>query len=444
MGNFLNQFDNNYKPNDTTKKETPLRAERTIQGNTKKIVGSEHMIERDETHHKRKLIRYGIIGASVLVACLSAFLIFRMINQVAVKDFVGTSISDAKTWGLSNKVTIEAESRFDLAYDEGIIIEQGKKADSNIQKGSILKLVVSMGPDPDEVIELPDFSKMTTSEVYEWKQEVRGLNVNINEEYNEKVDKNKFIKKEFTDSSITEETYTRKDGLLLYMSKGEEVFEKNISVPDFAEKTKAEVQTWASENGVKVTFEERASDTIAVDFIISQSSEAGTKVAKNDEMTIAVSLGKAVTVPNFNGLTMEEAGVYPGLEVQIQTRYHSDIAYGKIISQSEPAGKEMIGEFALVTVVYSVGKPYIDNLIGSSEKDIPEYFYNFTSQGANITYTVTYVDSSEAKGSIVSMSKYGQYISIKEHIDISVSKGNLVGNSGEHESEQEELEEAVG
>ncbi len=444
MSNFLKQFDNSdYKENSVQEKkeEATSRVTRATKGNdSKNMISSDHIMERDENHHKRKLIRYGIIGGSTLVVCLFAFLIFRMMNQVAVKDFVGTSINDAKTWGLANKITIETYSEYNLEYDEGVIIAQGKEVESNIQKGSILKFTVSMGANPDEEIELPDFSKMSTSEVYAWKQEVKALNVNINEEYNDKVDKNKFIKSEFTDSSITEENYTRKDGLLIYMSKGEEVFEKNITVPNFIEKAKVEVETWASENGVKVIFEEKDSDAILSDTVISQSIAVGEKVAKNDEMTIVISLGIAVTVPNFNGLTMDEAAGYLGLEVQIQTRYSSDVAYGKVISQSEPAGKELIGDSLQVTVIYSLGRPYIDNLVGGSEKDIPEYFYNFTSQGANITYTVTYIDSSEPKGTIVSVSKYGQYIGLKDHVEISVSKGNLAGADVQSEGSGEDDE----
>lgn len=448
MSNFLNQFDNNdYKGNSIQgkkKEEVTSRVARaTKENDSKKIVSSDHIMERDESHHKRKLIRYGIIGGSVLAVCLFAFLTFRMMNQVAVKDFVGTPINDAKTWGLANKITIETDSEYNLEYDEGAIISQDKKVESNIQKGSILKLIVSMGADPDEEIELPDFSKMSTSEVYAWKQEIKALNVNVNEEYSDKVDKNKFIKTELMDSSVTEENYTRKDGLLIYMSKGEEVFEKNITVPNFVEKVKAEVEMWASENGVKVIFEEKASDTVSSDIVISQSVEAGEKVAKNDEMTFVISLGVAVIVPNFNEFTMDEAASYLGLEIQIQTRYSSDVAYGKVISQSEPAGKELVGDSLQVTVIYSLGRPYIDNLVGSSEKDIPEYFYSFTSQGANITYKVTYVDSSESKGTIVSMSKYGQYIGLKDHVEVSVSKGNLAGEDVQS-GDFSEGDEAVG
>lgn len=389
------------------------------------ITGPEHVVEKDTGYHKRKLIRYGVIAFAVLAVCLSAFLIFRFVNQVEVKNFVGTSLSDAKTWGLANSVTLETETVYNLEYDENIIVEQDKEADSKIQKGSVLKLKVSKGPDPEEQIEIPDFKTMNTAEVREWKQEIKALNVSINEEYSETVDEGAFIRMEFTSSSVTAETYTRQDGLLVYMSKGAEVFEKNITVPDFADKTKAEVEVWVKENGIEATYEEAASDTILAGNVISQSAAAGEKVAKNDEMTFTISLGKSVTVPNFNNLTMDAAEALTNLAVTVQRRYSTSVSYGKVISQSEAAGTELVGDSPSVTVQYSIGKPYIDNLIGTSEKDLPEYFYGFSSQGANITYSVTYIDSSEPKGNIVKMSKYAEYVGLETNVNIYVSKGNL-------------------
>jgi hypothetical protein len=75
-------------------------------------------------------------------------------------------------------------------------------------------------------------------------------------------------------------------------------------------------------------------------------------------------------------------------------------------------------------VTYSIGKPYLENLAGSSEKDLPSYFSDFVQKGANISYKVTYVDSAVAKGTIISTSKYSQFLSMSEKISIIVSNGS--------------------
>jgi len=308
-----------------------------------------------------------------------------------------------------------------------MIIEQSVEANGKLQKGSVLKLTVSKGPDPDEIIELPELESMNLNDINEWRRSLRLDSITVCEEYDDEIEEGQFIKKEFA-RDVDEENYRRRDGLVIYMSKGEEVFEANISVPDFKDKSKTEVEKWAKDNEIDLTIEERASSKVQIDDVISQSIEAGEKIAKRYEMTIVISLGKSEAVPNFAHFTSEDASsATQGLTILVQRRYSATVPFGQLISQSEPAGKEVIidGEMPPITVVYSEGQPYMENLINESEHKIPEYFYGFTSRGANITYTINYVDSSEPKGNIVWMSKHSQFLSMTDHININVSRGNL-------------------
>jgi len=391
-----------------------------------KIASAAHEVKADDKHHKRKLVRYAVIAASILALCVAGVGIFFLANRVVVRDFVGTSVAEARTWGLSNRITIEASEEFNIEYDAGIVMSQDRAEGSAMQRGSILRLTVSKGPDPDERIELPDFSAMTTIEVREWRQEVRALNANINEEYSDEVDQGHFIRLEFTDSAVTEETYTRADGLLIYMSRGAEVFEANILVPDFSEQSKSDVETWAREHGVEPTFREQPSDTVDAGHVVAQSVEAGKRIAKDSDLIITLSAGHFVIVPNFNNLSMEDASAVPGLEVHIRQRYSTSVAFGRVISQSESVGTEVRADSVVVEVTYSLGRPYIDDLRGDSEKVLAEYFHNFSVHGANITYQIVYIDSYEPRGSIVRMSRYAQFLGLNEHITVHVSRGNLV------------------
>ncbi|MCL1853702.1 MAG: PASTA domain-containing protein, partial [Peptococcaceae bacterium] len=221
----------------------------------------------------------------------------------------------------------------------------------------------------------------------------------------------------------TADTYTRKDGLLIYMSKGP--FEANITVPDFAEKAKAEAEAWVQQNKLEALYTEQPSDKVPPGFIISQDPEPGVKIAQSTPITFIVSTGKAVIVPNFSQMTQEEAMAQEDLSVTVRTQYSGTVAYGRLISQSVPAGRQLSDELARVTVIYSEGRPYIDDLVGKSEKELPAYFYEFTGKGAAITHSVVYVDSSEPKGQVVWASLYSQFVEMNAHVEIRVSKGNL-------------------
>ena len=61
-----------------------------------------------------------------------------------------------------------------------------------------------------------------------------------------------------------------------------------------------------------------------------------------------------------------------------------------------------------------------------SEGDLPKLFFDeYESKGANIYYSIYYVDSAEPKGTVVEMSTYGQFIPLESTIWIGISLGNL-------------------
>jgi serine/threonine-protein kinase len=387
------------------------------------ITAPEHDTEIDNEYNRRKLIRYGIVAGTVIAVAVLIYLMVSLLNQVTVKNFVGTSINDAKTWGITSKISIETETVFNNEYDNTFIITQSQDPGKKIRKGSVLTFQVSQGPDPDERIELPDFAAMNTTQVYAWKDQNKANSANIMQENSETIAANQFIRQEFSNPSVTADTYTRKDGLLIYMSKGP--FEANITVPDFTEKAKAEAEAWVQQNKLEALYTEQPSDKVPQGFIISQDPEPGVKIAQSTPITFIVSTGKAAIVPNFSRMTQEEAMAQEDLSVTVRTQYSGTVAYGRLISHSVPAGRQLSAEPARVTVVYSEGRPYIDDLVGMSEKELPAYFYEFTGKGAAITHSVVYVDSSEPKGQVVWASLYSQFVEMNAHVEIRVSKGNL-------------------
>ena len=391
-------------------------------GGSRKGKGEE--TEIDTTYKKKKLIRYGIIAGSTLVACLTIFAVFYFSNQVTMPNFVDKTFADAKTWAVKNRIELDVEQEFSLEKDDTVVLSQGVDADKGVQKGSVVKMKISKGADQEEKVKLPDFSTMKGTAIEEWLKKNRTDNIKVVKEFSDTIENNTFLRLEFKNSAITPDTYIRKEGATLYISKGKEVFEKNISVPNFSKKMKAEVETWAQTNKIEMTYEESDSDTIDVGQIISQSIPENEKIAKNDKMTVQVSLGKAAVVPWFGSMTKEEALQYTdgGLMVVVREAYSTTVAYGDVVTQSESSGARLTGTEKKVTVTYSVGRPYVEDLTMMKEKDLVAYFYDFKAKGADITYTVHYVSSELPRGSIVNSSKNSEYLSMSDHVDVYVSK----------------------
>ncbi|MGL5042415.1 MAG: PASTA domain-containing protein [Culicoidibacterales bacterium] len=401
--------------------------------------------EVDNNYHKKKMMRYGIIAGGVIFASVTVFLIFFLMNRVSMPDFVAKPIGDARSWALKNRIEIEGTAEFTIEFDENQVMSQSVTPTKGVQKGSVVKMTISKGANPDEVVPIPDFTKMKGPEIEAWIAKNKMTNLKVVKEFSETEENGKFLRLEFKNSNMTNQTYIRKEGATVYLSKGKEVYEKNIAVPNFSGKNKVDVETWAKDNKIKMQYEQSDSDTIALGGIISQSIAPPEKVAKETEMSVTVSLGKAVIVPSFYNIPMESAssgggsdGKGPaaapqgggmtqevtGLQVTTKQYYSSYIPYGALISQSVAAGTRLTGENKAITVVYSIGRPFMTSLVGTSESELGKIFYDYTTKNAEITYKVYYVDSEQTKGSVVSASKTNEFISMYEHVDVYVSLGN--------------------
>ena len=391
------------------------------------IQGPSHETVIDHSYHRNRRLKIIVFALIALAVCSSGIFIFYLMNQISVKALVGVDLNEARNWALKNRIEFNITYEFSVENGKDVVISQSPEAGSKLQKGSVMDISVSKGPDPDEILRLPDFATLSISEAREWISKNKANNTNVIQEYNATVEAGRFIRMEFRDNWVSESNYSRKDILVLYYSRGAEPILKDVTVPDLRGRTKGEVDAWAATNNIKVTYEEEASESVPRSAVISQSIAAGTRISKGDAITVVLSLGAGVKVPNFNRINMYEAvSAVPGLLVTVTTKYHATVPYGSVIYQSEAAGTVLYENNPKVTVIYSEGRPFIDNLIGRSEKDLPQYFYAFQSKGADITYAVTYVDSYKPKGTVVYASKNSEFVDMRTTVWIEISLGNLL------------------
>lgn len=392
-----------------------------------------HEVEIDpEYQKKQRNKKIAIVVASIVTIVLIYFFYYKM-THVKIPDFVDKSVTDVRKWATENRMELDLTDEYSLEKETSNVIKQGVSPGKNVKKGTTLTFTISEGPDPEEVIPLPDFKSMSQNEVQEFVDKNKADNISIINEYSDKIEKNAFSRIEFSDKEVTAETYRRRDSVNVYFSKGAEVFEKNITVPNYVGKMKSEVEEWAKKNSIAMTYEEADSDTVEEGKIISQNIEKDKKIAKNDKMTVVVSLGKAVIVPNYGNYSAETSTTAaPGMEVNVKQVFSDGVPYGQLISQSVETGTKLTGKDSKsIDVVYSYGQPYIRSYFGQLEGEIPKFIYDdFNSKGAYITYDVYYVDSDSEKGSIVKMSVYNQYIASNAYITFGISNGRYASQPG--------------
>ncbi|UUI04559.1 PASTA domain-containing protein [Oceanobacillus jeddahense] len=371
---------------ETVHKHEPVPASSSFSSRSNRRQDAEEEVEIDLDYRRKKKRRMWLLISGAVLACILIFFIYYMLVHVKVENFVDQPVTDVRAWAEENNVEIELEQEYSMEHDTNHVISQSVPEGDKIKKGKTLQLTSSLGADPEEVIPLVDFSEMSQEEAQIWIEENKAENLQIVTEYSDDIEAGSFIEFTIKDSNIDESEYKRKDSAAVYYSRGEEVFEKNITIPDFTGVSKEEVEKWAETNEIEMTYEEADSDSVEEGNIISQSETADEKIAKRDEMEVVVSAGKAVVVPNFGELNAEEAAMnYPDLHVTVKHAFHADVAYGKLISQSVEADTKLTNKDEKnVTVTYSQGRPYLHDFRGQTEGDLPRLFYEEYHQKVRI------------------------------------------------------------
>ena len=449
MSDFLNKFTNDeYKNTIDKKDESPKKdknknkekkqekVEEPVRMQRKEYVEETHVDPNYKNQQRNKWIL--IIISSLVLLSLSIFGYF-WINRVRVIDFVNQPVTDLQTWAARNDLVVQVEEVYSLDVNNGYVIEMTPVGGSTISKGDLINVVVSIGADPEENLVVPDFTNSTYSDIQAWIDSVKANNMRISYEYSDTIAAEQFIRIKYSDSNTTNNSYQRKDYAIVYISRGPQVYEKNIEVPNWIgnKDLLATVQSWATTNSVKLVVEYSYS-ALALNTVITQSAPAKSMVAKNDTITIVISKGLSVNVPDFSKMNMTDAAsevatldAMENVTVDLIEMYNNTNGYGTYIWQDKDAGIKIDSSATKpfeMRVYYSLGKPYIDSKVGSSESTLTQYFYDFNLNSAELTYTVTYKNctsvTSAVKGNICYQSKYNEYVTTGTNIDFIVHDPN--------------------
>jgi len=429
--------DKKKKKEEKEKKQAAVEPEPYVEPVRHRVHDIEETTKDPNYKRSRNLKIIGYTAGAIAVLVLG-FMLYFFMNQVKVPDYLNQPLSDLQTWANRNNITLDVQREYSLDVNENSIISVNPLPNAKVQKGSIIEVVVSDGADPEEVIVIPDFTGFASYQIQDWININDAYNLRMNWENSDDVPSDQFIRIKFNDQATTNENYQRKDYGIVYISSGPIYYEKNIEVPDWvtAHVNIATVSAWATQNGIELIVN-KVNSAVTVDGVVSQSLSPKTMIAKKDKITVSISLGLAITVPDFSKITMEsaqsEANGVNNADITIVRMYNDDSAYGNFIWQDVAAGTKVNQTNPTplpIRVYYSLGKPFIDSMIGSSESGLPMYFYNLNQNSAKLTYTVNYVNSctladgtvydASYKGKICSMSAFNQYVTVGSNITITV------------------------
>ena len=375
---------------------------------------------------KSKLVPAVIVLAIILILIL--FLVWLFNRGVAVIDLTGWTLTDAQLWAGDNSVRLQIDEVYDDQYEADQIIRQDPLAGASLKKGDFLKVTVSLGHDLSVTLPLPDLLSMTMAEVEAWAEENFMTKVRITTDYSDDVASGSVISYEVNDETVVD-LVRRDTPIYVVVSKGPEPQpDEKVTVPDFTAMSVAQSQLFAKDNSLVLKIIEQYDDFTSAGTIIEQSEAAETEVEQGTEITLTVSKGKKILVPNFADYSRQKAAAVAadlGIAMATSERYSYKTADSFISQSLDPGSIYVAGD--ILELVYSLGnKVVLNSFVGQTRAAIESWARELNTQGASIRISVTQTQSNAPKDTIIYQDKTNIVVSTDTTIRITVSLGRMV------------------
>ena len=305
--NFLNSVTINFEENESVKKDTIIS-----QSKTGTIKRNDPIVFTASLGNKDSL------------------------SPISLKDLKNESLLKASVYLGRNGVLYELKYEFSNTIEKGHVIKTSPKKGTTVNPDELVTLTISKGKE----IKMPNLKNKTMSYVTKWMVE-NNLQINYFDKYDNEIKSGRVIESNYKEGDIIEE------GTIIDVtfSKGPLVMKKFENINDF--------KSWADTNGIKYEIKEEFNDEFEKDKIIKTSIEEGKKINLEETITVYVSKGKAVTIPNFNGMTKNEVKKECdrlGIKCTFKEEY-STKSSGKVINQSVAEGTQVSeGDSIVITI----------------------------------------------------------------------------------------------
>ena len=363
-----------------------------------------------------------------LVILLSLVLIFYSIfnisyakeNDIYVSDFINKNVTSVIEWAEKYNIELVELHEFSDTIPKNHIILQEYGINTLVSEINSLTITISDGPNYEKEVVVSNLTGFTYDEVMKYISENHLNNVTI-----EFIDSDK--EKDTVIEQIGSGTLKRSDKIEFIFSKGLET--ESIPVKDLKGLSLFEATSYLKRNSILYEIEYEYSNEIIKDFVISQ--DIVDKIVE-DKLTLVVSRGCEIEVPNLNEMTTNEISKWAfqnNIKIKYLEEYNKEYELGKIINTSHTSG-EKISEDTTVTITISKGSMTMPNVTNLSE-------FKIWANDNNIKFEEVYEFSTEYKnGEIIKTSPLAnQKITENDTIVITISKGksvkipNLVGLS---------------
>ena len=361
--------------------------------------------------------KYGELSRKEPIKIVVAYKVSELKAQTMV-DMTGYSQFEAELWFKKYGIPYTLSTEFSDEIERGTVISVSAETGTQVSQTDNVSLVISKG----KKIVVENIENMTVEEITSWVIE-NNLNIQFSEKYDDTITLGNIISVNVKDGDELEEESV----ISLVISKGPIVMKKFATLGEF--------KVWASTYGVPYSISYAFSDTVSSGQPIEYSYNEGQKIANGATITVTVSKGKAITMPDLRGWSKSDIkskcsslGLYCYFQSgSYRSDYGTDVAYKQSI-----ASGSTIEEGTSVTFTLSLGNPqtftvgFSSGLLGKSYDETVSILTNYFATnypGVNFNF-IAKASNSLASGQIHpdSETKFGSSVTQGQTYNITIVK----------------------
>ena len=292
------------------------------------------------------------------------------LKPIKLKDLKNESLLHAEVYLGRNGILYELKYDFSNTIKKGNVITSSVKEGTTVKPDEKITLTISKGKE----IKVPNLKNKTMSYITKWMVE-NNIQINYKDRYDNNIKSGRVIESNYKEGDIIEEGTT----VDIIFSKGPLVMKKFDNINDF--------KSWADTNGIKYEIKEEFNEEIEKDKIIKTSIEEGKNINLEETITVYVSKGIAVKVPNFIGKSKSEVQKEcDSLGINCSfTESYSTKTKGTVIAQNINAGTEISkGDTIVITLATNKKTNNKTSTSSSSSRPSNSSSNNSSSSGGNI------------------------------------------------------------
>ena len=352
--------------------------------------------------------------------------VIKLPTQSFLPDFESKNLTKAINWTEENNIKTEQNFEYSDTEEKYSIISQSKKPETLTKNIKKVDFTVSNGPDYNKDVILTDMTNWNVDDVLKFIDNnfLNSVAINFEENLN--------IKKDTVISQSNTGNIKRSTALIFNVSLGDKNSLKPIKLKDLKNESLLHAEVYLGRNGILYELKYDFSNTIKKGNVITSSVKEGTTVKPNEKITLTISKGKEIKVPNLKNKTMSYITkwmVENNIQINYKDRYDNNIKSGRVIEINYKEG-DIIEEGTTVDIIFSKGP-----LVMKKFDNINDFKSWADTNGIKYEIKEEFNEKIEKDKIIKTSIEEGKNINLEETITVYVSKGiavkvpNFIGNS---------------